>query len=627
MGERDGLDGEGVPGADVPDDEPLFGPDDDYDGETDAVDAGAPARADAAVRGVEPWQVLVVDDDAQVHAMTSVLLRDFDFEGRPFQVVSALSAAEARAVLAERPDIPVALLDVVMETDDAGLRLVRHIREELGNRRMRIVLRTGQPGQAPERDVVVAYDINDYKSKSELTAQRLFTTLASALRAWRDIVTIERHRQGLERILTASAPLFETRSMRTLVEGLVDQLCRVVDHDGGAVLACRMVERGDGRLRSTVIAGSGHYARLVGSPAADGLPARLAGAIDAAFETQRSAYGADHCVLVFRTREHGTTVFALERPEPYSEDDHRLLELFCNRVSIGFDNVCLYEDLIALNQSLERRVDERTAELAANQRALVAAKERVERALERELAARDQQRQFVAMVSHEFRTPLAIIDSAAQMLALRAERGQPDMLDRLGVIRSSVQRLNGLIDMHLTDERLQSGTLALDPAEVDPRALLASVVEPFRAAYPGSTFHLDLDGLPPVLAADGHLLGLVFTNLVNNAVKYSDGDAVVTIQGSTIQVGTGTARGGSMVVTVSDRGRGIPANEIPHLFDRFFRGAGSSGVPGTGIGLHTVHQIVELHGGSVTVDSTVGAGTSFRVEVPPAARPAPRRTS
>ncbi len=578
------------------DDEPLFGPDGDAEDE-----GGSVARA-------EPWPVLVVDDDPQVHTMTEILLRDFEFQGRPFEVVSALSAASARSLLAARPDIPVALLDVVMETDDAGLRLVRHIREDLNNRRMRIVLRTGQPGQAPEHDVVVAYDINDYKSKAELTAQRLYTTLVSALRAWRDIVTIERHRQGLERILSASAPLFETRSMRALVEELVDQLSKVVDSGGGGVLACRMVDRGDGKGRATVVAGSGGFGRLVGRPAAAALPPVLAAGVVDAFETQRSAFGTDRCILAFRTREHGTTVFALERAEPYVEDDHRLLELFCNRVSIGFDNVCLYEDLVALNQSLERRVEQRTAELAANQAALVATKERVERALAAELTARERQRQFVTMVSHEFRTPLAIIDSAAQMLTLRAERMDPDALDRLRVIRNSVQRLTGLIDQHMTDERLQVGTLAVQRAEVDPRALLRSVVEPFRTAYPGCDFRIDLDALPPVLKADAHLLGMLFSNLLNNALKYSDSDCAVTVRGR--------SSGDKVVIEVADQGCGIPEEELSRVFDRHYRGAGSSGVPGTGIGLHTVRQIVLLHGGAIAVDSAVGRGSIFRVELP-----------
>jgi len=130
------------------------------------------------------WRVLVVDDDEEVHAVTRLALKGLQFAGRGVEILSAFSATAARAILATEDDIAMILLDVVMETDDAGLRLVRHIREELKNGNVRIVLRTGQPGQAPEDDVILRYDINDYKAKTELTVQKLFTTTVMALRAY-----------------------------------------------------------------------------------------------------------------------------------------------------------------------------------------------------------------------------------------------------------------------------------------------------------------------------------------------------------------------------------------------------------------------------------------------------------
>jgi signal transduction histidine kinase len=154
-----------------------------------AAEDSAPAVMPTEVEG--PWVVLIVDDDRDVHAITRIVLDGYRFKGRRIELLSAHSAAEARVVFAHRHDIAVALIDVVMETDDAGLRLTRDVREAIGNRRVRIILRTGQAGHAPEREVIVDYDINDYKTKTELTVEKMFVMMTAALRGYHDLVLIE----------------------------------------------------------------------------------------------------------------------------------------------------------------------------------------------------------------------------------------------------------------------------------------------------------------------------------------------------------------------------------------------------------------------------------------------------
>ena len=143
-----------------------------------------------------PWKVLIVDDDDEVLAVSRVVLRDFVFDGRGLHIITGRSGEEAKRLLAEHPDTAVLMIDVVMETEHAGLDVIRYARHELGNINVRIILRTGQPGQAPELRVIQEYNINDYKEKGELTAQKLVVTMLTALRGYSDILTIDTSRRG-----------------------------------------------------------------------------------------------------------------------------------------------------------------------------------------------------------------------------------------------------------------------------------------------------------------------------------------------------------------------------------------------------------------------------------------------
>ncbi|MBF0628383.1 MAG: DUF3369 domain-containing protein [Magnetococcales bacterium] len=158
--------------------------------------------------GQPPWPVLVVDDDADVITITRLNLRHFSFGGRSLSLVAASSAAQARQILQTSPGFALALIDVVMEQDDAGLQLVRFIRETLCDHKIRLIIRTGQPGLAPERYVIDHFDIDDYKEKSDLSAQKLYTTVRSALKSYRDLTTIDMARQGLETILGAAPRMY-----------------------------------------------------------------------------------------------------------------------------------------------------------------------------------------------------------------------------------------------------------------------------------------------------------------------------------------------------------------------------------------------------------------------------------
>jgi signal transduction histidine kinase len=150
------------------------------------------------VASQEGWKILIVDDEEDIHQVSILLLGHFIYQGKPLKLFSAYSAEEAKVFLQTHPDIAVIFLDVVMESNDAGLQLVHYIREKLKNSFVRIILRTGQPGYAPEEEVIVKYDINDYVNKTELSRQRLITTTVACLRTYSDIMTIESYRQLME---------------------------------------------------------------------------------------------------------------------------------------------------------------------------------------------------------------------------------------------------------------------------------------------------------------------------------------------------------------------------------------------------------------------------------------------
>ena len=174
--------------------------------------------------GTPPWKVLVVDDEPEIHQVTRLVLGNFRFADRPLQLISAYSSSEAEALLREHADTAVMLLDVVMETDQAGLDLVRIVRERLKNQFVRIVLRTGQPGQAPEHEVVAAYDINDYKTKTELTRGKLFTTVTAAIRSFDQIQRLEASRSGLEKIIRGSSQFSAEQGLPSFAKAVIEQL-------------------------------------------------------------------------------------------------------------------------------------------------------------------------------------------------------------------------------------------------------------------------------------------------------------------------------------------------------------------------------------------------------------------
>ncbi len=173
---------------------------------------------------LKPIKILIADDDKEVHVVTKMMLKNFNFEGRKLEFIDTYSGEETKVIFRQQDDIAVVFLDVVMEDTHSGLEVVEYIRQELKNHMTRIILRTGQPGEAPEERVIRDFDINDYRLKTEMTMQRQITTLYSALRNYRDLNKLDRNRKGLEKIIKASANLFEHNTIEDFFSGILEQL-------------------------------------------------------------------------------------------------------------------------------------------------------------------------------------------------------------------------------------------------------------------------------------------------------------------------------------------------------------------------------------------------------------------
>lgn len=332
--------------------------------------AGLPSAAGAALSdqpdltghdGDPPWTVLIVDDEPEVHRITELALSGFSFSGRGLQFLNAYSAAQAKLYLAERDSIAVVLLDVVMESEHAGLDLVRWIREDLGNTQVRIVLRTGQPGQAPERDVIATYDINDYKEKTELTARKLTTLMYACLRAWRDINALEANRRGLNLIIQSSQDLFRQQSMERFTLGALEQLAALLQSNRGAFFGTldgvALHGTGGGRGLRT-IAGIGRFRDADDIDLEVVLPPALYRLLDGTPVVEGVLHHESSVMCVFRSYSGAINVLFLDGLEQTKAVDTNLVQVFSRNIAIAFDNLEMINTLDATQRELLQRLGE-----------------------------------------------------------------------------------------------------------------------------------------------------------------------------------------------------------------------------------------------------------------------------
>ncbi|EJW13687.1 two-component hybrid sensor and regulator [Rhodovulum sp. PH10] len=564
-------------------------------------DTADPVAADLAPR----WTILVVDDDPAVHEGTRFALADYELNGRGLDILSAYSAVEGRAALIAHPEIAVVLLDVIMETETAGLDLVDVIRTELKNETVRIVLRTGQPGQAPERRIIVDYDINDYKAKTELTADKLFTSLTAALRAHQQLQRMNETRRGLEIIVDAASTLYDFKSIQRLAEGVLVQLASLLAVECDGILFAH--DGGDERLVS-VVAAAGCYRHHLGATGTDGLDPDLARLIDQTFEERHHCFGPRWSVLYVRTGSDREIAVVLQVTRPLSDTDRTLVEIFTGKLSIAFDNVILYEKLQEANSRLEQRVEQRTRELTSANRRLAAQWSRLQR-------ANSFKTEVLSTVAHDLRNPLSVITGRAEILermladpAMKTDAATT----QIGHIHAAVDRLSEMVESLIADAMADALDITIRREPADLAAVVREVVEANQPLAAKKQQEIVVDAPKSLaIACDHDRIREAIDNLLSNAIKYSaiGGEVTVTL--------AATAEGARIAVT--DAGPGMSEQDLSRLFGRFQRLSArpTGGESSTGLGLSIVKRIVDLHGGTVSAESPgLGHGSTFVLTLP-----------
>ncbi len=300
----------------------------------------------------KPWKILLVDDDEQVHQITQIALSDFEFEGRKLELISALSGQEAKQVFAEHDDIALALIDVVMESEHAGLSLVKYIRDELGNGLIRLVLRTGQAGQAPEDVVIREYNIDDYKEKTELTTQKLKTLLYSMLRSYRDLCLIEEQKQGLSRVIQASALVQNTTTLQAYATSVLDQLTSLLKLERSAFY-CLVHPRPNGEAsRALTLAATGNYYDCYSECAFERLPEPVSTRCSEVLEKRESTSYPDAYLLYANDEQGVDRLLYVNVNRELSELDKQLLEIYMQNIGLTFENLTLMNDIRETSKEL-----------------------------------------------------------------------------------------------------------------------------------------------------------------------------------------------------------------------------------------------------------------------------------
>ncbi|MCM8612298.1 ATP-binding protein [Accumulibacter sp.] len=510
-----------------------------------------------------PWKVLVADDEADVHAVLRLALLDVVIEGRGLQVLDAFSAEEAKGLLAAHPDVALILLDVVMESGRAGLDLIRHIREQLANRTVQIVLVTGQPGHAPQREVISGYEIDGYRLKSELHGNQIFAQVHSALRTYR----LMREHEQLQRDLE-----LKVRQLDAAVAALRESQANFIRAQSVAHVGSWNYE-----LASDELHLSAETCRIFGLP--EGTVGNYRGYLERVCSEDRAPLEAawQHFLRVGGAFEH----------------EHRI------RVGNAVRYVRQRADLTFGADGKPLRSLGTTQDITERKQAEVE--------LRRSNAELEQ---FSYAISHDLRQPLRMIASYLQLLGTSlADRLNDEQGAYFGFAIEGAKRMDRMLVALLEYSRV--GRLGEPPAWIESRVVLDEALLFLQPTIAEAAATIAIGGeWPRVFVRPDEMLRLL-QNLIANAVKFR-------LPGRKPQIAViSRIAGAEWNLVVADNGVGIAPEQLGRLFQVFQRLQSRATFEGSGVGLALCRKIAEHHGGRIWAESEGdGRGSRFCVTLP-----------
>jgi response regulator RpfG family c-di-GMP phosphodiesterase len=285
----------------------------------------------------QTWHILVVDDEEDIHEVTRLVLGKSKIAGRSITVHSALSAAQARELLQSGTEYALAFIDVVMETEHAGLELVEWIRNDLKNQNIRLILRTGQAGSAPEESVIRNYEINDYKSKTELTSTKMLTCVYTGIRGYRDLRTISRSLDSFKRLIQASTNILKINDIHLFATSVLENMMNLMNLDNSSLYIVRHETGFDNSVHGTILASTGRFGKV--EEATQNIPSEVQARLDKVFQERKSAWTETCFIGFFRTSAESSSVLYIEFEAEPGQFQENLAEIYGTNVALILESL------------------------------------------------------------------------------------------------------------------------------------------------------------------------------------------------------------------------------------------------------------------------------------------------